>query len=193
MRRVFLLTGAIVTLFLASSSEGAFDLGGDCEPQGEQSWKLSHNMRAQAARGEWDDAIETGLVYVRDMCQNSYRWAQLVNLFLESPRRAKALDILREMRTRGRDLNVDEIDWNAVEQLEGFDASEIGQLYLHSVREITTLKTDARMRMRHGVLAKTPYWASGVCPGEYCGFGKALLLERSYALLDKPDGGKVGA
>ena len=176
-----------------SGSAGGFDLGGECEISQQTGWQVGRDMQTRAARGEWEDALEAGMRYIRAMCSNSYRWAEVLDVLLKSPRRDEAFDFLWEMHTRHLDLDDPRIDWKAIEGIQGFGDSEIGKLHERSTREIAALQQEALGRVEWGRSNSKAYWADEVCPGEYCGLGTNVLLDRSYAVYDTPEGGRVGA
>lgn len=189
--------GWILLLLLAAASvaatqdDGGFDLDGDCHDSSAGSGALRREMRALAARNEWDGAVDAGKRYVLDMCHNSYRWGALLEVLLQSPRRTEALDLLWEMKLRDLDFHRAEIDWKAIQAVDGFSSSEIGKHYERAQRAIRAITGEASKNVEYGE-GTPPYWADDVCPGEYCGLGKGMWVEAPLDTFDRPGGEPVG-
>jgi hypothetical protein len=185
--------GLALVIFLRAMDAQAFDLGGDCLAVSAGAMALNREMQALAAKKDWDAALDAGRRYLRDMCDNPYRWGQVLEVLLDSPRRAEALDFLWEMHMRGLDLNRASVDWEKVRGLDDFDESEIGEHYAASRRAIQAIQESARERIAYGITGSPSYWTDDVCPGEYCTLGTGMLLPITLEAFDRPGGNRVGS
>jgi hypothetical protein len=188
----------LLAAFAAQSGYAAdqfYALGGPCV----NAPALGQRAIEEAKKsGAWDKAIELEKLQVRGGCGIEYRWLELLKLLLEAHRETEAVQVVREMDSRGFDLSIlvvgekDPLIENFMAR-PAFRESPAGK----KIERLEAISNERRARFRK-VLQTIPasqrppenYVAKGACPFECCRYGDWTVLE-STGLVAAPGSTRV--
>ena len=144
--------------------------------------RLTPSLTGDTGEVSWDRLIELEKASVRAGCSIEYRWQLLVSALLEAHRETEAVEVLREMDSRGFDLSPSQAGPDVRAFMEGpvFQASPLAG-------KIERLKQISDQRRAHyrELLKELPadqkppedYIAKGACPFECCQYGNWTVVE----------------
>ena len=121
----------LISSLATVSVKSAYDLGGPCiDNRAGGPWE---ELGRAEIKEDWPRVVELQKIFVRNMCENNYRWLNLVEALLRVGKLDDALLILGEVHGRGMDLTDENIRSQAAllsyVHSEEFKATPLGQAF----------------------------------------------------------------